>query len=100
MKFDDLRVEFIKTLMATQRIVLTPWGYAISFMGDEQGLFAGNGTDTFEVKVFKHNLELVHPIDFFGEYLEDNVIDFKHTLITLKNVSKEEIDDFFNSFMQ
>ena len=99
MKFSDLNVEPIKTLMATQRILLTRYGYAISFMGDEQDLTSGDGENTFEVKVFRHNLDLDKDIDFFAEVHNPEIIDFKHCLFSLNNVSLSEINDFFDSFV-
>lgn len=99
MKFSNLKVEPIKTLMATQRLILTRFGYAISFMGDEQSLTSGDGVSTFEIKVFKHHLDLDQDIDFFNENINPDVVDFKHCLFSLKNVTIGEIDDFFDSFI-
>ena len=99
MKFDDLKVEPIKTLMATQRILLTKYGYAISFMGDEQDLTSGDGVNTFEIKVFKHNLDTTNDVDFFNSDINPNIINFEKTLLTLNCVSRKEVDDFFNTFV-
>ena len=99
MKFGDLKVERIKTLMATQRIACLPSGYAISFMGDEQELTSGDGINTFEVKVFKHHLDLDKAIDFFDKTINPGTIDFKHLVFEMKGVPLNEIEDFFDAFV-
>ena len=98
MKFDDLTVVPIKTLVATQRMILIKFGYAISFMGDEQGFTSGDGTNTFEIQVFKHNLKLDKDIDFLNSGINPDVIDFKHPVFTMESVPRTEIDDFFEVF--
>ena len=99
MEFSDLKVEPIKTLMATQRILLTHFGYAISFMGDEQGLTSGDGINTFDIKVFRHNLDTDSDIDFFKNALNPNIIDFKNVVFEMKSVPLNEIEDFFKAFV-
>lgn len=90
--------------MATQRIVCLKSGYAISFMGDEQELTSGDGINTFEVKVFKHHLDLEKAIDFFDETIDlgtidPGTIDFKHLVFEMKSVPLDEIKKFFNAFV-
>lgn len=99
MKFEDLKVEQIKTLMATQRILCLKSGYAISFMGDEQDLTSGDGINTFEIRVFKHNLDLDKPLDLFNSSIDSDAIDFRHTVFELKAVPLSEIHDFFEAFV-
>lgn len=99
MDFSDLHVEYIKTLMATQRILLTKFGVAISFMGDEQGLTSGDGVNTFEIMVFKHNLNLKENVDFFTLDVREDCVDFKKPIFKMDSVPLDEIQNFFNVFI-
>ena len=99
MKFDDLKVEPIKTIMATQRILLTRFGYAISFMGDDNTLMYGDGINTFEIRVYKHKLDLDKDIDFFDKTIDPGVIDFKNVIFEMHDVPRSEVDDFFTAFI-
>ena len=98
MKFEDLKSEFIQTIMATQRMVCLPSGYAISFMGFEQDSDVGDGTDDFLVRVYKHNLKLNEAIDFFSSDYSADDIDLHNCIISLRKVPIEEIDSFFKVF--
>lgn len=99
MKFSDLKVEYIKTLMATQRILLTRFGYAVSFMGDQDSLTSGDGINTFDVRVYKHSLDLNKDEDYFAKEMPSGAIDFKKQLFRLKSVPLEEINNFFDTFI-
>lgn len=99
MKFEDLTVVPIKTIMATQRILLMKFGYAISFMGDEQSFTFGDGVSTFEVRVYKHNLDLDKDTDYFGSNINPEAIDFDKCLFMMGYVLRSEIDNFFESFV-
>jgi len=60
----DLTPECVKTAMFTQRIVLFPNGYGLSIIS---GPFAyGDGVNTFEIAVIKHNFSCDNDVDYFG----------------------------------
>ena len=99
MKFEDLKVEFIQTIMATQRIVCLPSGHAISFMGFEQNPDVGDGINTFQVSSFTHNLKLTESIDFFNENYPSEMIDFHNRIFILDKVPIAEINSFFKEFV-
>jgi len=63
-KLEDLTVEFIKTAMLSQRIVLFPNGYGLNIMGGP--FVCGDGVNTFDVSVIKHNFKTDKDIDYFG----------------------------------
>lgn len=63
-KLEDLTVEFIKTAMLSQRIVLFPNGYGLSIMGGP--FVCGDGINTFDVSVIKHNFVTKEDIDYFS----------------------------------
>lgn len=63
-KLEDLTVEVIKTAMLSQRIVLFPNGYGLNIMGGP--FVCGDGIDTFDVSVIKHNFKTDSDVDYFG----------------------------------
>ena len=99
MKFSDLNIEYIKTIMATQRILLMKCGYAISFMGDENNLTSGDGEKTFEISVYKHDLNLKQDVDFFSLDVRRNYVDFSKLIFKMDAVPLKEIEDFFTAFV-
>lgn len=99
MNFSDLTTEFIKTIMATQRLLITKFGYAVSFMGDEQDLTSGDGINTFEIRVYKHNLKTKDNLDFFKLGTNADIIDFKNLVFKMNSVPRQEIEEFFKAFI-
>ena len=97
-KLEDLTVEFIKTAMLSQRIVLFPNGYGLSIMGGP--FVCGDGVDTFDVAIIKHNFKTDKDIDYFGldfsKYSEDE-LSFRLVYVDKLNtdtwfyVSREEL---------
>ena len=100
MKFSDLKVEYIKTLAATQRILLSRWGYAISFMGSEQNLVAGDGVTTFQIAIYPLDFKIDEDLDFFYEDYNPNIIDFDNLIFKMDNVNIKDIEYFFEAFIK
>jgi len=97
-KLEDLTVEFIKTAMLSQRIVLFPNGYGLNIMGGP--FVCGDGINTFDVSVIKHNFKTDKDVDYFGlEFSKYDEKDLEFELVYVDNlgydcrlyVTKEEI---------
>jgi hypothetical protein len=102
-KLEDLTVEFIKTAMLSQRIVLFPNGYGLSIMGGP--FVCGDGIDTFDVSVIKHNFKTDKCIDYFGldfSKYSDNELSFNQVCSNNNSpnvwfyVNKRELDSIIN----
>ena len=91
--FEDLHVEYIKTIVAMQRMVLTPNGYAISFIGDENDLTTGDGIETFDIHIYPHKLNIHQIVDFFGEEVfNPDDIEFDCPVISFPHVRKSSFN--------
>lgn len=84
-KLEDLTVEFIKTAMLSQRVVLFPNGYGLNIMGGP--FVCGDGIDTFDVAIIKHNFKTDVAVDYFGlEFSNYNEKDLEFKLVYVDNL--------------
>lgn len=87
-KLEDLTVEFIKTAMLSQRIILFPNGYGLNIMGGP--FVCGDGVNTFDVSVIKHNFITNEDIDYFSlDFSKYSPEELSFELVYVDNLNTE-----------